>query len=724
MEKILISLNLFSLKQIAIFLLMNLPVLGAAVIATRSFFTERDAAEKVIIASILFYVGIIISAAAAGFAGCITPPILIKIGFFFFFVSLLLSLRFSPPKKLTLSKIQTDFHTSALPHFGTSLRLSLLIAGCALLITFLWSVAAPPPPWDAFVYHLTFPARWMQEKEIFLVTVPFGDQAGTYFPSNTELFYLWFMLPFSEEFLTKAGQFLFLILLGMLIFKIAVACGIRSENALAAALITTVIPEILHQATAAEVDIVFAVLFIATLYFQIQCWKGKYSTRFFILAALSFGLFIGTKYIALPFGILLLPFFIYSIVRARDGVKRLFIFVTLTVAAGGFWYIRNWIITGNPVFPFTVTAAGYEILSGGYSRSTMLHSVFHASGQGEFLPLMQKAAGIPFLIAFVAYFPFGLRAILRRTNTRFPAIYTAVLPLLMLFIYWFVIPYNREWRFTFAIFALLSLYFAFAMEGENILSKILRSLFPLVLIFMLTFNTFLIRTAELAGSALFARSAQPVLMGMRFPLWIALFVALFFLCGIISSVFKNIRTKATGLFVAVSFISFILLLFSLIYWYPQYKYEYYTGFPIGKAWDVFHENVAPPVTVAYTGTDLSFGLFGRGLKNRVVYVNVDSHADWKFHDYVKHLKDSGHYAVPDTDRINFHRINADYKAWLRNLRRADADYLFVTVLHQTDRLHIPHDASGFPVERTWAEKHPEIFQKVYENSTTAIYRIF
>ncbi|MEW6203074.1 MAG: hypothetical protein AB1546_13940 [bacterium] len=737
---------------------MNFPILGAAITAVRTFFAERDAMDKIIIGAVLFYAGIIVSTAAAGFARAITPAILIKAGFFLFFISLFCALKFSS-KKLTLKKNQTDNRTLqsdvchpqtslGVPHLRSALGtmncaptilLSIAITSFALLVTFLWSSAAPPPPWDAFVYHLTFPARWIQEKEIFLVTVPFGDQAGTYFPSNTELFYLWLMLPFREEFLTTIGQFLFLLLLGGLIYKIAETGGVRSENAVAAALITTVIPEMLHQATASEVDVVFAALFVATVYFQIRCWREKYRPHFFILASLSFGLFIGTKYIALTFGALLLPFFLYSIIRSRRSVRYSFLFLCIIAASGGFWYIRNWLVTGNPVFPLTVSIAGAEIFPGGYMRSTMLNSVFHATSYREFLPLMRKVAGIPFLIALCIYFPFGVRSILRLRSARFASVYPVALPSIMLVIYWFAIPYNREWRFTFAIFALFSLFFAYAMEGEDISSEevgarhalplrhyirtILKILFPIVLVLVLILNQFFTSAMKPIYESIFTRTSQSVLAGMRTPMWAALAGSMFFLCGTGISVLGKKKTKITGLLFAIPFLCLIFLLTSLIKQYPQYKYQYYTGFPIGEAWHAFNRNVTEPVTVAYTGSDLSYGLFGLGLKNRVVYVSVDRYAEWKFHDYVKIHKVVGDYSVPTSDRINFHRLGADYNDWLRNLEDADTDYLFVTVLHQTDRPHIPHDSRGFPVERIWAEQHPETFQKVYENPTTAIYRI-
>jgi hypothetical protein len=40
-------------------------------------------------------------------------------------------------------------------------------------------------------------------------------------------------------------------------------------------------------------------------------------------------------------------------------------------------------------------------------------------------------------------------------------------------------------------------------------------------------------------------------------------------------------------------------------------------------------------TIAYTGNNVPYPLAGPHLTNRVVYVNIDRHRDWRLHDYAR-----------------------------------------------------------------------------------------
>src|SRR5207249_3634071 len=74
--------------------------------------------------------------------------------------------------------------------------------------------------------------------------------------------------------------------------------------------------------------------------------------------------------------------------------------LTLLAAAalplGSFWYLRNWELTGNPLFPLRVTAAGVALFSGAHGRAEMLQSHFHvplaaAAERKDFLGLLFSA---------------------------------------------------------------------------------------------------------------------------------------------------------------------------------------------------------------------------------------------------------------------------------------------------------------------------------------------
>ena len=130
-----------------------------------------------------------------------------------------------------------------------------------------------------------------------------------------------------------------------------------------------------------------------------------------------------------------------------------------------------------------------------------------------------------------------------------------------------------------------------------------------------------------------------------------------------------------------------------------------------------HEEFPEPVRVAYTGTDLSFGLYGPHLKNAVYHAPINIHGMNKFHECNEYLKRTGRYSMPETDRIDFCRRDPHYPAWMAALAGADTDVLYVSVLHKNDAPHLMHDRQGFPIERYWAETHPESFEPLDYNRT-------
>ena len=118
--------------------------------------------------------------------------------------------------------------------------------------------------------------------------------------------------------------------------------------------------------------------------------------------------------------------------------------------------------------------------------------------------------------------------------------------------------------------------------------------------------------------------------------------------------------------------------------------------------------------MAYAGTDLPFYLMGVGLRNEVRYVNVDAHPSWLLHDYQRHALASGN--GPGTwpnPRPGWDRIHPDYESWLSNLRAQSIQLLVVTRANPSEGPHNIADRSGFPIERVWADRHPESFEMLY-----------
>jgi hypothetical protein len=150
-------------------------------------------------------------------------------------------------------------------------------------------------------------------------------------------------------------------------------------------------------------------------------------------------------------------------------------------------------------------------------------------------------------------------------------------------------------------------------------------------------------------------------------------------------------------------------------------------------------------TIAYSGNNVPYPLVGEHLANRVYYVNIDRHRDWRFHDYdrahrrrrdddvpVAALAVSSGVLTPlpgpprwhvDAVRPRYERIAGDRDAWIANLKAFGVDRLFVTALSAYEIDYISHDEGGFPVEDDWARKDRSAFTLLYENPQVKIYAV-
>jgi hypothetical protein len=116
--------------------------------------------------------------------------------------------------------------------------------------------------------------------------------------------------------------------------------------------------------------------------------------------------------------------------------------------------------------------------------------------------------------------------------------------------------------------------------------------------------------------------------------------------------------------------------------------------------------------VAYAGTNIPYFLFGVGLRNDVRYVNVDHHRTWLLDDYHRDATTRGQGIWPNP-RPGWDRAAPSYDAWVDNLLADQIQILVVTRVNTGEGAHNVADSAGFPIERQWAESHPDRFEPLY-----------
>jgi hypothetical protein len=100
------------------------------------------------------------------------------------------------------------------------------------------------------------------------------------------------------------------------------------------------------------------------------------------------------------------------------------------------------------------------------------------------------------------------------------------------------------------------------------------------------------------------------------------------------------------------------------------------------------------------------------LRNEVRYINVNGHRDWLMHDYHREAMTGGLGHWPNS-RPGWDRFRTDYSAWIENLDAEGIQLLVVTRVNPAEGAHNVADSEGFPIERRWADAHPERFVRLY-----------
>jgi hypothetical protein len=138
------------------------------------------------------------------------------------------------------------------------------------------------------------------------------------------------------------------------------------------------------------------------------------------------------------------------------------------------------------------------------------------------------------------------------------------------------------------------------------------------------------------------------------------------------------------------------------------------------AWQIVERESRPAgARIAYAGGNLPYYLLGSACRNDAVYVNINRHRDWLPHDYHKARRLAGKSETAAIPWPQWSREEADYQFWLANLRAKQIDMLFVSRMNLHGRLYVRQDElPPFPIERTWADAHPEEFEKLGPQSAT------
>jgi hypothetical protein len=239
----------------------------------------------------------------------------------------------------------------------------LLLAAGVILAFDAFLAAAPPTSGDATAYHLAAPRDWLAAGHFF----PIWWDLGAFQPFSVEMHFA-----LARVIGGGGGAILFGALIGgfsaVCIYTLTRTLFGRTSAAVAA-LLWVAQGMFLWEATGGFVELALSA-FVALAVLHLVAFARSRRLSDAAWVGLAVGLAASTKY----HGLLFLP--VFAVLVALVAPRRLFAVGAFVVAAlvGLPWYVHNWTVTGNPLYPFYSTALGGKYMDAG-SRYDLTQSL-------------------------------------------------------------------------------------------------------------------------------------------------------------------------------------------------------------------------------------------------------------------------------------------------------------------------------------------------------------
>jgi|GEM_PF-6153543 len=222
-----------------------------------------------------------------------------------------------------------------------------------ITVTVFWIVAGiglifPELFFDARYYQLGFPNLFLMKGTIY----PEPHAAHSCFPYYINLLY-GVGLSFGGPGMPKVIHFAFSIMCLALIFPMArLISGDNSSSGWFSLAIIGSVPGVAMMSAMAAIDMGVTLFAALGLYCLLQIQSEHPKRTWALLCGLFVGVAAGSKYT----GVYLIPVFMVGIALVHPGdikskLRFILYFAGTAAIVAAPWYIRNWIVLGNPVYP-------------------------------------------------------------------------------------------------------------------------------------------------------------------------------------------------------------------------------------------------------------------------------------------------------------------------------------------------------------------------------------
>ncbi|MHB1455473.1 MAG: ArnT family glycosyltransferase [Armatimonadota bacterium] len=259
---------------------------------------------------------------------------------------------------------------------GILIRLGMLIVAAFAIIPAL----APPSglDWDGLAYHLAIPKIYLQNHSIKYV--PFISHSN--FPFLTEMLYT-LGLAFKSTGVAKLFHYVMYIGTAVAIYAICVKHANALTGRIAAILFLTV-PVVAWEAGIAYTDLSTA-LYITLAVYALLNWEKTDKSNWLVVCGIMCGFAFGTKVLAAIPIFTLCVWILITKIRSKqsvDGLKLGLMVGCIALIIGAPWYIKSYIYTGNPFYPFLYNVFGGKYWSQGAADAYRGSQLAFGMGRG------------------------------------------------------------------------------------------------------------------------------------------------------------------------------------------------------------------------------------------------------------------------------------------------------------------------------------------------------
>ncbi len=291
------------------------------------------------------------------------------------------------------------------------------------------NASAPVIELDALTFHLPNVARWIQTGSVWRVDQFNPDLAQGNYPQNGDFVLLSLVLPFRNDAFVRLAMYPLLALAGTSVYALARELRARAPAALLASALVLALPAVMQSAVQnLQTDLLLVFAFPAGLLFLARHAREPRRHEL-ALAGLGLGLAFGTKWYAVPGVGVVIALWFAAILRGgcgwSRGMRDALLLCATTLLAGGFWLLRNLVVSGNPVFPAKIAPLGVTIFDA--PRDTLRERIGFTVGSylddphvlvHSVVPGLRVALGISGLVAAFGALAVVVLAVLRTMRRR------------------------------------------------------------------------------------------------------------------------------------------------------------------------------------------------------------------------------------------------------------------------------------------------------------------